>query len=178
MKGDIFCKDIFDIESEGGLYEGDKRFKYDLVYSLGVIEHFENTKRIIDIFSTMVSEKGLIVSIIPNFSALSFHKLFCYCYQPEILKIHNLLSLQDLIKAHNIEGFKIIDSGYLGKFSMGIPAWGVSARKIFGSNLQKHRDIGNAITKFVWNKMKNVESYVGNQFFAPYIYCVIQKEFE
>lgn len=174
---DVFCKDIFEIERENGLHMENQKIEYDLVYSLGVIEHFENTQRIIEIFAKIVKEKGYIVSIIPNFSSFSFHKLFCYCYQPEILKIHNLLSLPDLIKAHNIGGFRVVSSGYLGKFSMGIPAWGVTPRKIFGANTQKHREIGNAITKYVWKKMQNINSYSGGSIFAPYIYCVIQREY-
>ena len=176
VEGDIYCEDFFNIEKEGGLFNGSELQKYDLVYSLGVIEHFEDTKRIVKIFSKIVNNDGLIVSIIPNFSTFSFSKFFCYCYQPRLLDIHNLLSLEQLREAHFLDGFEVVESGYLGKFSMGIPSWGVMPRKIFGKNLEKHRDIGNKVTKFVWNRMKNVQNYDGNSIFAPYIYCVIKRK--
>lgn len=163
------------LKLQNGLYKDSKKYTYGLVYSIGVIEHFEDPKSILEIFSTFLNDGGIIVSIIPNFSFFSFHKLLCYLYQPKILEIHNLMNLQKLENMHKIDGFSIVNNGYLGKFSLGIPAYGVTPRTIFGTDYNKHREIGNKMTKFVWNKLANTYDYGGNSVFAPYIYCVIKK---
>ncbi|MDA3968314.1 class I SAM-dependent methyltransferase [Helicobacter ibis] len=173
VNADIFCEDFLKLTD--GLYKDSKKYTYDLIYSLGVIEHFDNPKSILEIFSTFLSDNGILISIIPNFSFFSFHKLLCYLYQPKILAIHNLMNLKQLEEEHRLEGFRIIKSGYLGKFSLGIPAYGLDSRSIFGKNYDMHKKVGNKMAKFVWNRLANTYDYRGNSVFAPYIYCVIKK---
>ncbi len=174
VEAEIICDDF--LKYQNGLFCEGKRQEFDIVYSLGVVEHFSQAKEVIKIFSSFLSSKGILVTIIPNFSRFSFHKMLCYWYQPEILKIHFLHDLKSLEKIHCLEGFKILESGYLGKFSMGILAYGMKPRAIFGKNYEKQRKVGNAMAKFVWKRMQNITDYKGNSVFAPYIYCVIGRE--
>lgn len=82
------------------------------------------------------------------------------------------MNLQKLENMHKLDGFSIVESGYLEKFSLRILAYGVTPRVIFGGNYNKHREIGNKMTKFVWNKLANTYNYRGNSVFCTlYLLC-------
>lgn len=65
--------------------------KYDLVFSLGFIEHFADTEDVIRRHWELVKPHGKLIIGIPNFLGLNgkYQQLF----DPENLKIHNLSSM-------------------------------------------------------------------------------------
>lgn len=65
--------------------------KYDLVFSLGFIEHFEDTKDVIKRHWDLVKPHGKLIIGIPNF--LGFNGKYQQIFDPDNLKIHNLNSM-------------------------------------------------------------------------------------
>lgn len=166
VKGIVLCEDIFSLSSEN--------IKVDFIFSLGFIEHFDDTKSVVSTLGNFLNNGGIIANTIPNFSKCSFHKLLVWAYQPDVLNMHNLLSLNDMVLAHDLDNYRHIKSDYLGIFSMGILAYGVKPRfRLIDGLCAK---MGTILIKLTRKILRHFDSYGGNSVFAPYIYCITQKK--
>lgn len=119
-KKNIFCIDFFDEETVG------KIPKVDLIFSLGVVEHFSNTKDVLRIYLSMLSDGGILLTEIPNMTRIN--GWLTKIYQPEVYKIHKILTIADLKRYYQELEIKYLCSGHLGTFSLGLIAWGISPR--------------------------------------------------
>lgn len=92
--------------------------KFDFVYSIGLIEHFEDTKTIIKAHLNYVNQNGRVFIIIPNFTGINgwfqrkfdlenYNKHYIPCMDPKLL--HGIL--EEL-------GCKNVQSGYWGNFTI------------------------------------------------------------
>tara|TARA_R110002020_G_scaffold341606_1_gene556174 strand:+ start:137 stop:934 length:798 start_codon:yes stop_codon:yes gene_type:complete len=162
-KGEIYCIDIFDETSF--LHD-----KFDLVFSLGLIEHFKNTEDVISKITPFLSRKGVLFTEIPNFN-YSFYYYFTFIYQPKQLYKHKPLSLDMLNKAYSENGLEVIEGKYLGFFSMDIVAWGYELRYDF---------FIKRITPFFKYRSKALDRYLLKNrlfisklpFLSPFIYVI------
>jgi SAM-dependent methyltransferase len=78
------------IESDFFRYETDKR--YDLVFSYGFIEHFDDTKDVIQRHFNLVATGGKMLILLPNFRGLN--GLVQYVFDRKTLRAHNLNSMK------------------------------------------------------------------------------------
>ena len=60
MEGTIICENVFQTTLEGG--------SFDIVYSMGLIEHFENPTEVIDEHIRLLNKEGFLIILIPNFN--------------------------------------------------------------------------------------------------------------
>ena len=91
--------------------------KYDIIFSSGFIEHFENFEEVIRIHTRLVKDKWYVIITAPNFAG-SVQKYLHEKLDKKNLDRHNLKAM-DVKKWEEIvtdEGFKIIKSGYFGGF--------------------------------------------------------------
>ncbi|MDR3189090.1 MAG: class I SAM-dependent methyltransferase [Prevotellaceae bacterium] len=89
-QGAISC-----IESDFFKFETDK--KYDIVFSYGFIEHFEDTKDVMERHTKLLNLKnvmggGILLIILPNFRGLN--GLIQYIFDRKNLRAHNLNSMK------------------------------------------------------------------------------------
>ena len=119
VNGTILCGDLFDISA---LEIG----KFDFVYSLGLIEHFENTENIQKHLLDLVEEGGVLLSEVPNL--YSIHGLLSFLYQPRQLEKHIFLSPKKLIESLSNLNVCEIEVKHLGLMSFNIVAWGYNQR--------------------------------------------------
>jgi SAM-dependent methyltransferase len=80
IKGDSVCEDIFSYTYSENIF--------DLVYSLGVIEHYDDPTFLIEAHLRLAKPGGLVVIAIPNYSGK--HLTLQSIFDSENLKIHNL----------------------------------------------------------------------------------------
>jgi hypothetical protein len=73
--------------------------KYDVVFSLGFIEHYSDTKDVLKRHWDMASTGGQMIIGLPNF--LGLNGLYQLLFDPSILKVHNLDSM-DAARLRNI----------------------------------------------------------------------------
>jgi SAM-dependent methyltransferase len=85
-KNKLDNKDLEVIESDFFTYESPK--KYDLVFSSGFIEHFEDTKNVISKHVDLLSDNGTLLVTLPNLKGLNgwFQKTF----DKKNYNIHNI----------------------------------------------------------------------------------------
>ena len=74
------------IESDFFNYETD--IKYDIVFSFGFIEHFQNTKDVIQRHVALLADDGQLLIVLPNFRGLN--GLVQYVFDRNNLQAHNL----------------------------------------------------------------------------------------
>ena len=89
--------------------------KYDVVFSSGFIEHFEDTRDAIARHIDLLSEKGQLLIIIPNFLGLNGE--LQRRFDRENLDSHNLQSMKISYLKEIMQSFNLYDVsvGYLGK---------------------------------------------------------------
>lgn len=151
------------IETDLFNYKTDKT--YDLVFSNGLIEHFEDTENIIKIHSDLVSQNGVLFISLPNFRG--FNGWLQKTFDPENYKIHNIESM-DLVKLRTTAeklGYKNIEVYYYGKFLMWL------------ENLKSKSFVFKAIFKLVWFVLKVFFKIFPfeSKAFSPYIVLIANK---
>ncbi|TMH37999.1 MAG: class I SAM-dependent methyltransferase [Betaproteobacteria bacterium] len=104
IDGEIYCGDLwtFDAFPSPG---------YDLVFSFGLVEHFENTAAVIGALARFARPGGALLTLIPNMrgSVGALQRTL----SREIYDIHVPLSADDLSRAHMEAGLSVKGSGYL-----------------------------------------------------------------
>ncbi len=101
------------IESDFFAFSTEK--KYDVVFSYGFIEHFEDTRDVISRHVELLSHKGQLLMILPNF--LGLNGKVQRRFDKENLAAHNLKSmeipyLKEIMNSFNL---KEVSVEYLGK---------------------------------------------------------------
>jgi 2-polyprenyl-3-methyl-5-hydroxy-6-metoxy-1,4-benzoquinol methylase len=125
LEAECLEKDFFN-------YDTDRKF--DLILSLGFIEHFqgEMLKESINRHVNLLNKGGKLFLSVPNFKYINY--IFAYIFRKKILKVHNLEVMQksffiDIANNNNLEieyldyfggfhpgGLKIGNNNFLSKF--------------------------------------------------------------
>jgi len=108
IQGEVFQKDLFSDLS--GLPE------FDLVFSMGFIEHFEDLKLVIKKHLILLKPGGILMIGMPNYRGIN--RFFLKHLAPENLSMHNLKTMdiktwKDFEKELNL---KPVFKGYIGGF--------------------------------------------------------------
>jgi SAM-dependent methyltransferase len=126
IPGEIFCGDLwtFDAFPKPG---------YDVVFSFGLVEHFENTSGVVRGLARFARPGGAVLTLIPNMRGTV--GALQRALSREIYDIHVPLSAVDLARAHTEAGLSLQSSGYFLPAHYGVcnpnvrlDARGVSAR--------------------------------------------------
>jgi 2-polyprenyl-3-methyl-5-hydroxy-6-metoxy-1,4-benzoquinol methylase len=108
VKGTLLCEDIYktSLESES----------FDVVYSMGLIEHFNNLSEIIDAHIKLLKKNGILILTVPNFrNSLYLDLAKVTGVKKGILATHNLNAMdKELMKAILVNrGLRILKLDYL-----------------------------------------------------------------
>jgi len=138
--------------------------QFDLVFSIGLIEHFENTSSILYAHRRYVKPNGSMLIILPNFKGINgwfqrvfdrenYDKHFIQCMDPQLL-----------VKEMKNLGFKDIEADYFGGFTIWLENY--STQKLWVK----------AWFKLVWTLGKLVSKVlpIKGKSFSPYIYVTGQ----
>jgi SAM-dependent methyltransferase len=167
VSGTIICADFFD--PSAGLLE-----RFDVVVSLGVAEHFDDTSAALAAFARYLRPGGLLLTSIPNLAGLN-GRILRAINQP-LYDIHVPLSRGALRDAHVRAGLEVLECDYflfthLGLCSLdGLLPRSVSypLKQVFASGLL-------AVTAATWLVEERVGDLPPNALLAPYIQCVARK---
>lgn len=161
------CK-INEVKDEVTLIEADlfkyrSAKKYDVVFSAGLIEHFDDTELVVKKHADFVCDGGFVVIALPNFRGIN-GMLQKVC-DPENLRAHNLGCMDISFLKENFlkNNLKPIYAGYYGKFAL----W-----------LEKNEGCSYALNQFIriMNFFMPYFCYIESRLFSPYILFVGKKE--
>ena len=131
----IHEQDLFNIQ--------DKTFQFDIVYSLGFIEHFDHVDQVIEKHLELLKPGGILLLGVPNLTGI--YHLFLKRLSPSHDQTHNLRTM-DTDNWRDFENkfkLKTIFRGYIGGFE---------------PLIMKKLDVVNALNKFLlfWVKVMMV----------------------
>jgi 2-polyprenyl-3-methyl-5-hydroxy-6-metoxy-1,4-benzoquinol methylase len=164
VAGEVRCLDITKADpAEFG--------RFDMVFSLGLVEHFTDTEAVLRSLIGFVRPGGVLVTEIPNLK--SVHGLMAWVWQPDLLRKHKILSRAELEQHSRNAGLQGISGFYQGLFSLTIVAWELYPR------WPKFARIGVPVVslaaRLTSRILRATRCYWGSAWFSPFIFVVGSK---
>lgn len=131
---------------------------YDLVFSIGLIEHFDDTKRIVQGHVEFMNDNGVLLIILPNFRGINgwFQRLF----DRENYNKHYIDCMDKEYLRPYFSDFTEVEIDYFGGFT------------IWLENYKTQNGIVKLFFKLIWFSGKILYKIfkLKNRFFSPYIF--------
>jgi 2-polyprenyl-3-methyl-5-hydroxy-6-metoxy-1,4-benzoquinol methylase len=167
--GEIICKDIFESNCTNGK-------KYDIVFSYGVIEHFENAEEVVRLFSTFLNPGGLIVTLVPNLKG-AMGALSRY-FVKDIYDMHIVIDVNKLKSMHKTDKLELLKCNYAGTFTFSVLPLIRSKKWLFKEDSIQRKistfsiDIAD---KLITKLFTLININLPSEYFSPYVICVAKK---
>ncbi|MBD0315419.1 MAG: class I SAM-dependent methyltransferase [Nitrospiraceae bacterium] len=107
VQGEIFCRDAFDVQANADLMN-----RFDLVYSLGVVEHLENAPEKLDILARYLKPGGRLMTLVPNLQGLNW--TLQRLGSLRVLQAHVVYTAEMLKIVHERAGLQSVTADYIG----------------------------------------------------------------
>jgi SAM-dependent methyltransferase len=108
-RGEILVRDAFDVASNPELLG-----RFDLVYSMGVLEHLANPVDGLLALAAYLRPGGRVLTTVPNLRG--WNGMIQYLGSVDELEMHEIYDLPRLAWIHDCAGFEHLASGYVGFF--------------------------------------------------------------
>jgi SAM-dependent methyltransferase len=168
ISGEIFCGDLW-------TFDGFPAPGFDVVFSFGLVEHFEDTPGVIRALARFVRPGGAVLTLIPNM--LGSVGALQRALSREIYDIHVPLSAAVLASAHAAAGLSLQASGYLLPAHFGVCNPGTRLHDHGISALARglaYRAAIAASTALLWVHERLVV-LPANRLLSPYAFAVATK---
>lgn len=161
VEGNLRFNGIGDAELfRADLFQFEPPRRYDLVFSQGFVEHFDDYKSVVQKHADLAAPGGLVVIIVPNLTHI--HRILCGTFAPDILSVHRfpLMHAQVLRKTLAEAGLEVLHCKYNKTF-----------RPVY--NLPRGVDLcSRALQKGL--RILKLDN-VGNRFASPYLISISRK---
>src|ERR1035441_4939769 len=134
--------------------------RYDLVFSQGFVEHFDDYKLVVQKHEALAAPGGLVVIIVPNLTHL--HRVLCGHFAPEILSVHRfpLMHAEVLRKTLEDTGLEVMHCEY---------------HRTFRPPYRLPRPV-DLCSRAVQKGLRVLPPYdIGNRFASPYLISISRK---
>lgn len=126
VQGKVICTDVFDSS-----FQSQYKQYFDVVLSMGVVEHFDDPTAIIDAHLNLLKTGGHIIITVPNLGDGSFYRIMARMYgrEEEIVKEHNVALIKTASLGHYLKKYDNLDIemlGYIGGVSLVRATYGVA----------------------------------------------------
>jgi SAM-dependent methyltransferase len=112
---DMTRRHLTDAGIDGNVIQGDLftlTGEYDVVFSTGLIEHFDEPDKVLKKFASLLRPGGTLVALIPNLVGLS--GLYHRWWKPETFETHRPITVAELRRWYQQLGLRNIDAGAYG----------------------------------------------------------------
>jgi SAM-dependent methyltransferase len=161
VRENLRCNGISDAELfQGDLFQFVPPQRYDLVFSQGFVEHFDDYQLVVRKHEELAAPGGLLVIIVPNLTHV--HRVLCGYFAPEILSVHRfpLMHAEILQKTLQDAGLEVLHCKYHRTFR---PTY----------RLPRSVDLcSRAVQKCL--RLLRLDN-IGNRFASPYLISVSRK---
>lgn len=151
---------------EGDIFQYQPQQQWDLVFSLGLIEHFKDTQAIVHQHLAYVKPGGTLLLTIPNLRGLNgwIQKTFDPSnYSKHYLHLMDPVYLKSVVEK---EGLEVQRAEYYGKFTTWL------------ENRKEKSFFAKLTERFIWFSGKVITTIIPmrNRSFSPYIIVVAKKK--
>ncbi len=162
VQGTILCRNFFDENQD--LFQ-----QSDIVFSRGVIEHFEKPEIVLEKFHNLLKPDGIIVTIIPNMAGL-MGRLQKMVNRP-VYDLHIPMNLNELKDFHAQAGFTEIFSSYIGSVGTEVVNYPADG----GLKIKLLRRFLKRLSKGAWSVFRLFNYHPESLTFSPYIIFIGRK---
>ena len=111
IPAEVLCQNFFEYSEREGFF--------DVVYSLGFIEHFDDTAGVVGRLVRLAKpEEGYVVTEVPNLHGFGGHVV--HLMSPEWFACHVRITLEQLVQVHEEHGVRTLFADYCGPPSVGL----------------------------------------------------------
>jgi 2-polyprenyl-3-methyl-5-hydroxy-6-metoxy-1,4-benzoquinol methylase len=161
VRANLECNGIFDSNLfHLNFFEFAPDWRYDLVFSAGFVEHFEDHELVVKRHADLAKPGGLVVIFLPNLTHL--HKWLTWIFARDLLRVHRLQLMEKRVLRRTLEeaGLQILHCDYHRTFR---PPYRLPrAMDLVSRGVQKILSIC---------RLDNI----GNRFASPYLISVSMK---
>ena len=141
---------------------------FDIVFSYGFLEHFQDSENIIKTHWDLIKKGGYMILIVPNFKN-SINYLVQRLIDKENIKKHKLISAKNLKEYFNnsINGGEILFSGHIGIYY----PWVINISKLSGIKYK----IFDFFARYSQAIIRRLKIKKETKFFSPYAILMVKK---
>ena len=147
--------------------------RFDVVYSLGVVEHFDDLAGAVRAVGRFVRPGGLILTLIPNLKDSLLYAPLMRIFNEEVYRAHFLYGKDDLFSAHKRSGFLVRKCEYFVSSNLSLLSWCFADRRQ-GLSFWFYKQL-TRVSKAIWYFEDRYGCLRPTKWFSPYIVCVAEK---
>lgn len=163
VSGRVYCSDLF-------CPPPDLLGAFDVLFSLGVVEHFEPTSNCLRAMARLLKPGGRMITVIPNL--LGINGKLQKVLNRSVFDIHVLMNRDDLARAHEQAGLEVESCEYFLPLSLehvDVTDW--SNRFAYWFTIRTH----GVISRCVWLVEEHFPILRANRWTSPNIHCVARR---
>lgn len=162
VRGTVLERDLFDRND-------DLIGCFDLVYSLGLVEHFDDTSAVVGAIAHFARRGGVVITAVPNMCGAmgALQRLA----DREVYAQHVRLTPLDLRRAHEAHGLSILRDGWFGTYD---PAVVHEGRSPFVTE-RALSALRFATRTATWTALRVLRAVPETRLFSPYVICVARR---
>lgn len=120
VDGEVHCLDLFDAP-------GAELGTFDVIFSYGVIEHFDDPARVLEVKRSLLRPGGIALTIAPNMRGLPGR--LQRMWDREVFEMHRPLTPRDLHQAAQRAGLIPVVTKYFGTYFTSVVNWSRPAER-------------------------------------------------
>lgn len=140
---------------------------FDIVYSFGVVEHFDNLGHVLSAQKRYLKHDGVMFTVIPNMAGIL--GTLARKWNHEVYDKHNPHDWPSFVYGHRLAGLEVISGGYLGSTNFGVLSSCFPERR--GLSWQISRALV-AVSLAIWSFENKIGNLPSSRTFSPYIYAI------
>jgi 2-polyprenyl-6-hydroxyphenyl methylase/3-demethylubiquinone-9 3-methyltransferase len=164
VSGEILCRDAFDAQANEDL-----RGRYDLVYSMGLMEHFADPAPRLAVLSGYLKSGGRLITTVPNLQGVN--GMLQRFASRQRLSTHAVYDERRLAAVHRDAGLQIVSAGYVGFYDGYFSASDPTTSPLRG---RVHAWLSRTtnLTAAAWARAAGARFAPETKWLAPHVYCV------
>lgn len=159
----LYQADFFQPGGEAG--------SFDIVYSLGVVEHFSDLPTVLSCHADFLDEQGVMLTVIPNMAGIL--GILTRWMNRKVYDIHVPHDEASLLTGHQKADLQVLESGYLCSSNFGVLSSCFPVRS--GVKWWIYRLL-KWLNYLIWLFEDKVIQLPAFRFFSPYIYVISKKK--
>jgi 2-polyprenyl-3-methyl-5-hydroxy-6-metoxy-1,4-benzoquinol methylase len=161
VDGKISCRDISSLDAR-------EMGTFDLIFSYGVVEHFEDPAKILSILTQLLAPGGRMIVVVPNLKGI-YGSLQRWWSEP-VYRIHKIITAAELKSDLIACGCHSVTAEYFGTFFLHVVNW--SAPASGGTFRRVLPQIAGRFDRYVSGALRKLHIEIESQSFSPYLVAV------